>query len=217
MLRDELLNIFANCDFEGDIHSNNFKEKIIDHLPQDFICDYDNGVSKVCIIPVQTNFVIKIPFNSSKDNYFYEEESEFFCNANSCFGHEWDYCFTELLLYNLAKKEKIDKAFCKTRLLGCVNNYPIYIQEKASTVRSLIKKVDNISSIKKKGIKYCQEKKFSCFDSSWIGDAIQYYGEKRANKIMSFIDKHQIGDLYEDNIGYIGNRPVLIDFSDYCS
>ena len=61
----------------------------------------------------------------------------------------------------------------------------------------------------------CKQLGVGCFNSCWLSDFLDYFGEDIFQKFMKFIDKQNIGDLHSDNIGYIGNRPVLIDYSGY--
>jgi lantibiotic modifying enzyme len=63
--------------------------------------------------------------------------------------------------------------------------------------------------------RYREEHCFRCFDPEWLADAFEYYGLKTFNKLMNFIYEYNITDLHTDNIGYIGTRPVILDFSDF--
>ena len=139
MFKDDILNIFKNCFFEN-LNDKNFKENILDNLPSDFNYEYHYGASKLVIIPKYENkYVIKIPFSGYFD-YVYDE-FYFFSNANEDEDKCWDYCLTELLIYRRAKKEKINQIFAKSRLIGTINDYPIYIQEKAKTYDEILKQV----------------------------------------------------------------------------
>jgi hypothetical protein len=217
MQREFLLNLFKDCDFY-ELTAENFEELVIEKLPKDFSYKYHFGISKVCIIPMGADYVIKIPFAGQEildDLEPYEFYYEDFYSANDVIGFSWDYCLTELLYYNKAKKRHINKCFCKTRLLGFVNYHPIYIQERAITFRQKNGDLDYKSEKSIRMEKYCEEHHFRCFDSEWLADVFEYYGAKTFNKLMSFIDEYNIIDLHTDNIGYIGIRPVLLDFSDF--
>ena len=54
------------------------------------------------------------------------------------------------------------------------------------------------------------------FDDAYFSyhDALEYYGPKHFDKIMSFIERNKIGDFHNSNLGYIGQTPVFIDYSD---
>lgn len=213
MQRDNLLSVFKNCDFSGRIADDNFEDRILSNLPEDFSYRFFFGASKLCIIPSGADYVIKIPFNSSWCAL--DEEYCEFQSGTSDNRFYWDYCLAEVLYYKEAKKNDIDKVFCKARLLGQVDDYPIYIQERAETYFNLHGETTSDARTPRTK-EYCDKKGFACFNPIWIADALEYYGEKKFNKIMSFIKSSQIGDLHDDNIGYIGLRPVLIDYSDFC-
>lgn len=213
MQRNNLLSIFKNCDFSGRIADDNFEDKILSNLPEDFSYRFFFGASKLCIIPNGADYVIKIPFNSSwcaSDEEYCEFQS-----GTSDNRFYWDYCLAEVLYYKEARKNAINRVFCKARLLGQVDDYPIYVQERAETYFNLHGEMTSDARTPRTR-EYCHKKGFSCFNPIWIADALEYYGEKKFNKIMSFIKSSQIGDLHDDNIGYIGPRPVLIDYSDFC-
>ena len=74
--------------------------------------------------------------------------------------------------------------------------------------------------------KITSEKKFSheiygetfyIFNMEWLSDAFHFYGEKIFHKLLEFIRTVGINDLHDGNIGYIGNRPVLVDYSSFDS
>lgn len=212
MQKDIVLNVFKDCDFSGRLTKDNFEEKILNNLPEDFSYKYFYGVSKLCIIPTGADYVIKIPFNSSW--YDADEEYEDFVSASGDFRHEWDYCFAEVICYQEAKREKVHQMFCKARLLGYIDDYPIYIQQRAITYYDL-KGEDTTDARTPNTTEYCNKKGFSCFNSVWIADAMEYYGQNVFNRMMSFIKSYNIGDLHDENVGYIGKQPVLIDYSDF--
>lgn len=211
MQKDNVLNIFKDCDFRGELSRGNFKEKIIKNFPKGLNFKYFHGMSKVCIIPTGADYVIKIPFNGVW--YDYDKSFDYFWCANDDENHKWDYCFTEMICYNYAKKEKVEKAFCKTKLLGYTNDYPIYIQQRASVFSDLKEEEDYRSE---RTEDYCCSHGFRCFNPVWIADAIEYYGQSQFSRLMDFIDNYGIDDLHTENIGYIKNKPVLIDYSDFC-
>jgi hypothetical protein len=227
MDKEYILSLFKDCDFNEDyddcdgagLTSYNFDYRVLEYLPDNFSYKCFSGVSKLCIIPEGADYVIKIPFKGNLDdeNDFYYE----FENANeteTC----WDYCLTELLYYQQAKHFKVEKAFCKTKLLGYINDYyPIYVQQRAEPFENKYSfamtcnyrndKTNHIENTKD----YCASKLYRFFNDIWLTDALEYYGKAQFDKIMSFIEDCRIRDLHSGNLGYIGARPVIIDFSDY--
>ena len=52
-----------------------------------------------------------------------------------------------------------------------------------------------------------------CEFMNWL---IPYYANsEKADELFEFLNESDINDLHSGNIGYIGNRLVLIDYSGY--
>lgn len=216
MYRSNILNIFENCDFSGILSSDNFYEKILEliSLKEDEY-DYEYGASKLCIIPKNLNYVIKIPFS-----YDYCGDVVF-ANANKDKNRYWDYCFSEILLYKEAKKHRIEEVFIKTKCTGLIKDYPIYIQEKVIPhskiyLNGLLNDplVDRDKT--QATLDYCKKKNIQCFNEIWATNALEYYGCNKFERIMKFIEKtHIIDDLHRNNIGYFKNKPVIFDYAGF--
>lgn len=200
----------------------------------------DTGISKLVIIFVNQDFVIKIPFSGRYDfscNYEndYCEECDGdceFCEYGLQQYHlfdgaysidekdpeiEWDYCRMEVEFYQKAREMDIDFCLAETRLLGKINGYPIYTQTKADVYASNWSTYScRHSEEQRKAMKdYCHTHKGNCFNSNWLIDLRNAYGDKVFLTFMDFIEKTKIEDLHNGNVGYIGDCPVLIDYSDY--
>lgn len=178
-----------------------------------------SGASKYVIIPNDGDEVIKIPFNGQMDESYNDEGKyeDYIFFPFECAGVEngWDYCQREVVIADAAEEEELEQCFAITRRIGLVNGYPIYAQEKAE-VWSAAHDYDEYSEEKKSTTsEKCKQLGVGCFNSCWLSDFLDYFGEDIFQKFMKFIDKQNIGDLHSDNIGYIGNRPVLIDYSGY--
>ena len=57
----------------------------------------------------------------------------------------------------------------------------------------------------------------NCFCAEWLCDFEEYYGEQKLYALMRFLQEFHIGDLHYDNFGYINDRPVITDYSDFQS
>lgn len=194
---------------------------------------YQHGATKLVLIPTEESmdFVIKIPFtgtvnyhsslcttsSSSKTSSYYDYAAESytdFHNSGNCEGF-WDYCATEADRYNIAKEEGFEIYFAETRLIGYVHEYPIYVQEKCTVYSGIINSHDPDSN--KKTVKVCKDAGFDYWmPIDWLTDFRFYYGEARLKEFIHFLyEKQWYDDLRGPNLGYIGDRPVLIDYSGY--
>ena len=46
-------------------------------------------------------------------------------------------------------------------------------------------------------------------------DAINWYGENEIEKLLKFINDEKINDLHSGNLGYLNDRPVIVDYAGY--
>lgn len=187
--------------------------------------NYAYGATKLAIIPIteEKDYVIKIPYTGS-----YQFEEGYYNSLNyyipskdtywEFYGGEeeerpWDYCANEVKRYKTAEERGFANCFAKTELLGYVNNYPIYIQEKCITFSDCKNKHHHSKEEISKTSKFCN---YFGINPSWLTDFRLYYSEKFLLQFINFIqDMNWDDDLRNDNIGYINNRPVLIDYSGF--
>ena len=205
--REKVLSLFEGFDF------TNFTDEKVDELVAFLLLknfnnfNYDFGISKLVIIPEKTDFVIKIPFMGTDiiPCYHNSEAKE----------RKWDYCETEMERFFLVKETPFKDSFAEIILLGFANNYPIYVQEKCRTHSkedNIFFRQDRLIFIKK----YLSETvSFNdCID--WLKNYLDFFGEEQLKNFMFFLEKNEWDDdLYEDNVGYIGERPVIIDYSGF--
>lgn len=189
-----------------------------------------SGASKFVILldNVETfNLVVKIPFAGSNKEWNFEKqhyEDKGFCYFNGAADETgWNYCAVEYNIYKAAEAEGLSACFAAVDVLETNLKYPVYMQEKAIPFDDYYydeesnhysedesKYTDEqFNSTKEK----CRENKIYDFNTLWLTDFIQYYGVDMFAKFSQFIQKKSINDLHNGNIGYIGNRPVLIDYS----
>lgn len=220
MSNEEILQLFNACTFDGVLTENDFEDKVLSNLPDDLKYHYEYGATKLVIMLPDCDFVIKIPFSGSYQEFYqdktddYEEEYVEFENADfeTC---EWDYCKTEVNRYNLAKNVGIEKYFAKTERIGMVNNYPIYIQQKAE-IFAEVKDLNSYSEEKKSSTREkCYREDLWCFNECWLSDLLDYCGDRIFSLFMSFLKDNEFDDLHSSNIGYIDGVPVLVDYSGF--
>lgn len=220
MSNKEILQLFNTCTFDGILTENDFEDKVLSNLPDDLKYHYEYGATKLVIILPDCNFVIKIPFSGSYQEFYqddterYEEEYVEFTNAESEICN-WDYCKVEANYYILAEFAGVEKYFAKTECIGAINNYPIYIQQKAE-IFSEIKDPNTYSKEKKSSTREkCNKEKLWCFNACWLSDLLDYCGDEDFKLFMSFLRDNKFDDLHSSNIGYIGEKPVLVDYSGF--
>ena len=147
-----------------------------------------------------------------------------------------NYCGREADISDIAAAEDLEECFAITECVGRCRGYLIYKQARATTILAdvLDEKSDSLSLEERKSIRdKCNkneedgtikitkiEKKdnlvklineFYCSKNYVITEDNKVYN----TKLDRFIDTYGINDLHTSNVGYIGNRPVLIDYSGY--
>lgn len=222
----EIMEALKNCDFnnlfndEGDDESfsydvyepfkNNYKGKV----------SYETGATKGVLIFEDLNFVIKIPFKYGSDHRYYgsyegyNEYSGMYRGAECPNG--WDYCEVETIKYENAEDYDVSDCFAKTELIGTIDGYPIYKQEFATIYSNSNGSTScHTRDDEEKVEKYCDDNCYDCFNIDWLSDAFIYFGEKKFCQLMQFIRDFNIADLHSHNLGYIGMKPVLVDYSSF--
>lgn len=217
----ELLNkseIFQKDDFFTEEDAWGIYEAVKD----DFSCKLCSGVSKAVLYFPDMDKVVKVPFNGSiaeiekwdaqSDEYFYEWDAIQF-EYSPAMNSNWDYCLAEVDIYTDAESYGLGECFAKTELIGQIHNhYPVYAQEKCSIFRYQKREY---SEEKRKSIKnYLSSttRNSNTLSELWLSDFLEYFGKEVLDDFLDFLDERGINDLHNSNIGYIGDRPVLIDY-----
>lgn len=185
------------------------------------IYHYDSGATKGVIIPIDEDYVIKIPFCGFHTCIFTdetnreEEEFENYYGAKTSLAcYDWDYCLVEVERYDKAMKAGIADLFARTEIYGEVKGHPVYIQEKADPFCCGNHKIHTAARRQKTRNKV-YSLGYEVFNEDWLTDVLDYFGEEIFLKLLSFIKKENINDLHTGNLGYIGDRPVIFDYSGY--
>lgn len=236
-IEDKLEKIYKELhipqNFGGDIENDDF------YNVEDMVCDlkiatgldidYEHGVSKAVLLIPGVDRVLKIPFNGyysydiiNEDEYYenddvepiYEDIFFEFENAGSK-SNTWDYCLTELEMYNVAKKAGFEEFFPKTEVYGICDGHPVYLQEKVIPYESI-----SVSEEERKNYKTQTKDKsrvFNWISTKWGMDVIAMYGLDRANEFFDFIDNNGMAsDLHNGNLGYTKDgKPVILDWGGF--
>lgn len=225
MSREEILMHLKECIFDGELSENNYYSKIMNFLPKDVTVE--SGVTKMALFFPNTDFVVKIPFNGTTQHHYewndetdeyedtgevvFEPFEEAYTNSED---DTWNYCQTEVEVYAQAKDAGVAEFFLEMELFAVLNDQPIYIQQKAEIFED-IKDIDDYDSDTTDTTrKKCRDRELRCFNACWISDAFKYYEEKKVFEFLKFADRN-LEDLHTHNIGYVNDKPVIIDYAGY--
>ena len=220
-------------DFGGDIENDDFYnvEDMVYDLKRatGLDIDYEHGASKAVLLISGVDKVLKIPFNgyyeyhmTNEDEYYenddvepiYEDRFFEFENAGNEYN-TWDYCLTELKMYDAAEEAGFAEFFPKTGTYGICDNHPVYWQEKVIPYKTV-----SVSKEEEKNYKTQTKDKSRVFNwvpTKWGMDVIDMYGLDRANEFFTFINSNGIAsDLHNGNLGYTKDgKPVILDWGGF--
>lgn len=224
-MKEYIKELLKNCSSLNELNlSNNNYEDILILKMNEEEGSYVTGASKVVFIPKNKDYVVKIPFTGYSEDSFFEDENgdwydeykyKEFEGANNG-NNDWDYCLRELYIYHKAKAAKVERVFLKTIYEGTINDFPIYSQPKVSNFvedRYVTCSKEEIESTREK----IKKKNFNVFSPTWLFYAFNYYGEDYIFRLLSFIKEEEICDLHCGNLGWVGNKPVIVDYAGFDS
>lgn len=215
--KNYILNLLSTFNLKH-LSQYNFMKKL-QALDDNFILA--SGVSKVAIIPKEKNYVIKIPYYGK---YRKSNGIKCFDPYFSSISKSSDYCKSEEIIYNKAKANGLDTFFAEIEQIGKIKSIPIYVQRKAVIFEDVYYPEDDeeenlnereVSIFKTITTKYSDLVEDEYLPLSWMKDFICSYGELAFDKLYNFLSDNNIQDLHSENIGYICERPVLVDFSGF--
>lgn len=148
----------------------------------------DSGATRYCVIFEELGVVLK------------RDDSDY----------EGGFCDREAFLYQRAKEYHIERAFLPIEYLG----RGWFIQPYAKRVVWPALKSNSISSKHKT--------KFNTFrsrmqdvdiDSVWLLHLYKYYGWDFFKSFFYFCKRYRVNDLHYGNVGLIGKKPIVYDYS----
>lgn len=171
-----------------------------DFFGEDVRFDLDEGASKKVIVFSDLGFVIK--FDNCGDS---EREVDIY-NAAVAYGLGDCFPTTTLLCHHNGYQwtyQEIAKAFYSSKRARREEASQLKVNENA------VEMIWNITN----DIPHCT--RTDCLSRAWLKIAISYFGYSRIGKLARFIQTNRINDLHIGNVGFIKDRPVLIDFCGY--
>lgn len=211
MNKQEIISIIKSILENYPIFTEKDSQDLTD-LPINFL----TGATKFVILNGKE--VIKIPFSG----YFDHFAKDYYSFKGGLDYDPSDYCLKEIYLYHLAKKEKISSVFLKTNIYEILPETRIYRQERITETyfdslsyaypeeldeerQVLYKKLSNGRSVLSDGSE--------CWN--WFIDVYLYYGANFYNRLIKFLDDNSIDDLHGENLGYIDNQPIILDYAGF--
>ena len=162
-----------------------------------------DGASKICLVFEKLDFVIK---------WSTEGESE---------------AMQEVNYYEEAKAQNLDKFFPMTEYFFSHNEVDFVVQEKVTVQAGEVygEYMEHLSHIGRTVSMQMINKvekdlnKVSGYtrriNRIWIACLLSIYGKKATKALCKFVQEHDINDLHGSNVGFKGNRPIILDFSGY--
>lgn len=206
-IREHWLSILEVLEEKEGISNFLFKDKLafyqwkgkLDEKGEKILQNFKNldlfwGYSKICILDKNFPYVLKIPFRD-------EERS----------------IEREINIFKEAQEENLDSFFGENICLGEYNkgfwkrNYFIYAMEKV--IIDPIK-IRESSNRKKSLIREKEDNWIYSFDEDEVtGCMEEYYSEEEMRRLYHFCDEMSINDIHSDNIGFLEDRPIIIDYA----
>lgn len=171
------------------------------------------GASKICVVSRNkaVNFVIKFSYGDDMG--------------------EVDEAIQEAEIYADAKVKGLDMFFPKTEIMENPSCYKriVYQERVEDTVNSIGEQEYNqyyrmtktvtdkiVNKVIREFLKGCTNGRNSRHaDEMWVKMALSIYGKKIVKSLCNFVIEHEINDLHCNNLGYLHDRPVFLDFSGF--
>lgn len=173
--------------------------------------DWEDGASKLVIIPEDKDYVIKIPFNASCDTFLCEY-----------YDYSYNYCEKECNLYKKISFEEnplFTQFFLPLTKVREFENWEVYIQPKCQIYnhleeedRSKTYSKDSMMKVKSKKLGY-----YTNLPDDWIAAVTEMLKDtKLVKEFIDMLQKYDITqDLHSGNIGYYNGKPVILDYAGF--
>lgn len=171
------------------------------------ICEVNrNGETKTVFLHKEWDFVIKVP------NYY------------SYARH--NYCQLEADNYKKACAYRVERVLLETALLCTLKNgIQLYVQPRYT--------IDNNDYMDSPIHRHRLQKKCNTYrkpivskvagemydgfrlNNLWLSRVIQLYGKRFMRSLEKWTQENRIGDLHDCNVGWVNNKPIILDYSGY--
>lgn len=138
------------------------------------------------------------------------------------FDDTFDESMREVEVYEAAKVEGLEKIFPRTEFFY-ENKFGISFVKQQMVSSDCLSDNYDYCKTKRKSKHIKDSKAYDLVDDFfytpdndlWCIRAYHVYGKKFLRRFSDFTEEWLINDLHEANIGYLKNRPVILDFSGY--
>lgn len=210
---------FTYEDIEGD--SFHLFGKYIEEHGYDFEYDICSGATKAVIVPKNEDFVIKIPFAGWNDydnqTSHYNEEIDEYVYDVPFVAFQYNYCQLEEENYECARENNVENYFAKTSLIGFINGFAIYIQDKVESFFHSKSRGYHSEKEKEALTQSYRDEDLEQLPLDWALDFINVYGEEEFINFLIFTIEYHINDLRNVNVAYRNGKPIVCDYSGYWS
>lgn len=218
MRATELLEVLFKFGFDkvlDDFTRGNYEDWVRKTLNSDADVSYASGISD-CYIFTDGSCDVYVAGGASKVAFWTDEsDSVFKIGFNKL---RRDYCGLEAAHFAEAKELGLEEFFAATEFVMYYNNVRVYVAERAEVSferlsSDLYEKLESDGMEEDRILDTIDEADSCCEFINWL---LPYYtDEDKMNRLFEFLNESDINDLHSGNIGYIGNRLVLIDYSGY--
>lgn len=171
------------------------------------ICEVNKGgETKTVFLHDEWDFVIKVP------NYY------------SYARH--NYCQLEADNYKKACAYRVERVLLETALLCTLKNgIQLYVQPRYTIdnndymdSRIRRKRLERkCNTYRKPIVSHVAGEMYDGYrlDNLWLSRVIQLYGKRFMRSLEKWTQANRIGDLHNCNVGWVNNKPIILDYSGY--
>lgn len=166
--------------------------------------NFQSGETRFCLYDPKWDFVIKLArFDNVEDDY----------NA------------IELANYEEAKRRNIHRILLPIQKVATLKSgIGVYVQKRYTTSHGCMDYKQSDKIAKKTATAHksriCKDSKSKVYQGRriaelWYERAYQIYGKKFMREFEKFTQDLKVGDLHSENVGWLKNQPIILDFAGY--
>lgn len=173
-----------------------------------FNFDWEDGASKLVIIPENTDYVIKIPFNAAYNEF-----------DNEYYEYSQNYCETEIELYDKIFQENplFIQFFLPLTRVEEYREWDVYVQPKCQAYNNTDEKIRSKSYSKESFTKAKKVTQYLSLPTDWVAAVAEILKDiSLVEEFIDILEEYDITqDLHRGNIGYCNGKPVILDYAGF--